>query len=84
MKKANYSGGDWKMKELKGWNETCISNQDGTIANVYLNQKANAKLICAAPRLLETLQTILDRLGTNPMQDDELAKICRREIKAVI
>jgi hypothetical protein len=79
MKKAKYSGGDWKVID------TYIVNHEGTIASVLLNEKANAKLICAAPRLLETLQTILYRLDIgNSFADDELAKILRREIKAAI
>ncbi len=40
----------------------------------------NAALIAAAPSLLQTLTTILDRLSTSPMQDDELAAACRAAI----
>lgn len=36
----------------------------------------------AAPDLLEALQDILERLATSPMQDKELADMCREKIAA--
>ena len=46
------------------------SNNDG-------EHEANANLIAAAPELLGGYLIILDRLATNPMQDEELADLCR-------
>jgi len=43
-------------------------------------QMANARLIAAAPDLAQGYATILDRLATKPMQDDELADLCRAMI----
>ena len=40
-----------------------------------------AALFTAAPDMLAALETILARLGTDPMQDDELAETCRAAIR---
>lgn len=39
--------------------------------------EADCRLIAASPTMYDGFVTILDRLATNPMQDDELADFCR-------
>lgn len=43
---------------------------------------ANARLFVAAPQLLAGYRMVLERLATDPIQDDELADFCRAQIAA--
>ena len=59
--------GEWKVKRERGY-DIDITNRDGDICWLGLSEfidetkLANAKLIAAAPELLEALQTCLRRI----------------------
>ncbi len=83
MKTNNrHTAGEWKATGL----EIRHSNNSMILATVYphlpLNQsreeaEANAKLIAAAPKLLEALQRMMDMLDNN----SENIKAYRQEVK---
>lgn len=93
--KVKHTPGPWKFEDIKdapmgnGWWIT-----DGKLIKIarlgVWGQKtdcatrkecvANAALIAAAPELLEGFKNVLERLATTPMQDDELAELCRSMI----
>jgi len=76
----------WKWRN--GQTETCqfdyLEDEEGwTIleaSGVTTNDNPHLDLIASAPELLETLETILEKVATTDLQDDELAQICREAI----
>jgi len=73
--------GPWKMAG-QGKNKMLPITADGKIiARVSdWGTLSDARLIASAPSLLAGYEEILYRLGTQPMQDDELADLCRAKI----
>lgn len=59
------------ITEKDGWtNQVCkVIDMDHLTPN-YEQNKANAKLIAAAPELLENLTRLLDRIVENKLQDN--------------
>lgn len=78
--------GPWKITHDEHFQVTWIEREgpaadETAICEVVRYQqpqyRANAALIAAAPELADGYSTILERLATEPMQDDELADFCR-------
>jgi len=50
------------------------------VAEVFYAEPEDVRLMLAAPKLLEGYQRILSALRTSPMDDTELADLCRELI----
>ena len=80
MNETKHTPGTWYEAKMGNDHQGLVVDEQ-TGANVAVAyDKANARLIAAAPDLLAVLETILERLGTCPMQDDELAQVLRAAI----
>lgn len=83
--KTNHTLGPWYHKGAGSYQHIVISESTGdTIAVVYHDNRANARLIATAPELLEALQKLIQcpDLNLDSLEDETIQAL--KDARAVI